>query len=279
MNNADMNHTDIQNCNIIRDLLPSYLDNLCTADTRQAVEGHLSQCSTCQALADMMHTAYFVTEQTESAEIDYLKKVRKHFIKKESCIAAALTASALLGLYLSFSKYGYPAIKLCYLLLPCMLICTNMLFPSYLLGCKTPKSQKTAVAAGILLTCYGIFIHFHYLTNGQVWSSQDYGPFHLKPAQLGPFLSTQFLVIALYLTVLYLYGIYRTIHRKTVSCFYMNIYLTCGFITLGENLTLKTFSPSLAAYQKLLIWNVLIFLLEGMVLTGFLYILKKKACR
>jgi len=43
-----MSKTTKLSCNIIKDLLPSYLEDLCTADTKHAVEEHLSECSTCK---------------------------------------------------------------------------------------------------------------------------------------------------------------------------------------------------------------------------------------
>lgn len=37
-----------KNCNIIKDLLPLYVDNACSNDTRTLVESHLKECDNCQ---------------------------------------------------------------------------------------------------------------------------------------------------------------------------------------------------------------------------------------
>ncbi len=37
------------NCDIVRDLLPSYLDGICSESSRKAVEQHTSECRECQA--------------------------------------------------------------------------------------------------------------------------------------------------------------------------------------------------------------------------------------
>lgn len=34
-------------CEIIQDLLPLYVDNACSPDSRKAVEAHLNQCPAC----------------------------------------------------------------------------------------------------------------------------------------------------------------------------------------------------------------------------------------
>ena len=35
-------------CEIIRDLIPLYLDKVCSEDSRKLVEDHLSECSECR---------------------------------------------------------------------------------------------------------------------------------------------------------------------------------------------------------------------------------------
>ena len=41
-------------CNIIQDLLPLYLDNACSAESRELVEEHLEQCAACRKQKEMM---------------------------------------------------------------------------------------------------------------------------------------------------------------------------------------------------------------------------------
>lgn len=43
-----------KNCNIIRDMLPLYIDDVVCSDTREWVEEHLTQCSECALLADKL---------------------------------------------------------------------------------------------------------------------------------------------------------------------------------------------------------------------------------
>ena len=63
----------IINCNLIRDLLPSYLDDICTQDTKAAVNQHLADCPQCRDLAKMMQETDLISEQTQIIELDYLK--------------------------------------------------------------------------------------------------------------------------------------------------------------------------------------------------------------
>lgn len=63
-------------CEIIRDLLPSYADGLTGGVTNRAVEAHLENCTECsEALLRMREPE--CKEQPPAPEVDYLKKVRR----------------------------------------------------------------------------------------------------------------------------------------------------------------------------------------------------------
>lgn len=42
-------------CNIIEDLLPLYVDDMVSEDSRQLVEEHLKECTTCQKMMEDMY--------------------------------------------------------------------------------------------------------------------------------------------------------------------------------------------------------------------------------
>ena len=45
---------DMMKCNIIRDLFPSYIDNLTSEESNQMIEEHLEECRECQTYLDAM---------------------------------------------------------------------------------------------------------------------------------------------------------------------------------------------------------------------------------
>lgn len=68
------------NCNIIKDLLPSYIDGICSEDTVQVIEEHLPKCEDCkQTLKTMQQqTDYVQTIPEEVAKaITPFKKINK----------------------------------------------------------------------------------------------------------------------------------------------------------------------------------------------------------
>lgn len=282
-----MNDMNKQNCNIIRDLLPSYLDHICTPDTKKAVDEHLSACSSCRDLAALMRETAFTSERIEAAEIDYMKKTKRHFIKKGSFGSILPAVFVLLGLFTSIRNHNSSAkaIHIYYLLLPCLLAATKALCPFEASQRHQLKnSWKLLTCLGILLTCWCIFIISFSYSRSDTWLRQGYCLFHLKPEQLGLFLHWQLLAILFYLTILYLAGIYHSLCGKPFSYLSMSICLTGGFIILGEDLSLKCLSDA-SSGLRFLTEMVMVFLLEGAAVTILAAILekwaqiRKKSCR
>ena len=75
-------------CEVVRDLLPSYVDGLTNDVSNQAVEQHMKTCENCRKLYREMREPMNGDEVSEinneqkanfkvPSEIDYLKKIRK----------------------------------------------------------------------------------------------------------------------------------------------------------------------------------------------------------
>lgn len=101
-------------CAVIKDLLPSYAEDLTSPETSGLVREHLEECPDCEAVYEAMHGE--IPPETEgdcgiaadSSEVDYLKKVRNTGRKK---IIASVLAVLLLAGGAVFAKvylYGSP---------------------------------------------------------------------------------------------------------------------------------------------------------------------------
>ena len=69
------------NCNIIRDLLPSYVDDICSEDSRHLIEEHLESCEQCRTQLELLKDTTLIDEQGEQKQIFYLKKIKRHYEK------------------------------------------------------------------------------------------------------------------------------------------------------------------------------------------------------
>ena len=73
-------------CDIIKDILPLYVDDVVSMDTRTMVEEHLAECENCKKEAEAMSKAIKIplhkTVEKEQAEV--LKNLKKTFKNKKS---------------------------------------------------------------------------------------------------------------------------------------------------------------------------------------------------
>ena len=79
-------------CDVIEDLLPLYVDDMVSEDSRQLVEEHLKECTTCQKMMEEMKKENSLGHgkeglaDAERKAIEPLKKIRrKDPAKTNSC--------------------------------------------------------------------------------------------------------------------------------------------------------------------------------------------------
>lgn len=86
---------ELNDCKIIRDLFPSYIDGLTNETTNQYIEEHLKDCEDCKkALENMKKDIKLNTTKKSSDEVNYIKK----FNKKMRTLKIILTVILLIFL-------------------------------------------------------------------------------------------------------------------------------------------------------------------------------------
>ena len=83
-------------CEIVEDLIPSYIDSLTSEVTNKAVREHLSQCDKCKNKLESMTEPYSEDKiEREKKEIDFLKKNRRKNIRTKliSLLAVVLVVA------------------------------------------------------------------------------------------------------------------------------------------------------------------------------------------
>lgn len=88
-------------CEIVRDLLPSYVDGLTSSITNKTLQEHLADCTDCAAALQRMKEPD-PQEVLPAAEVDYLKKIRIHIRRTSLLIGIGLM---LLGMSLLSYRY------------------------------------------------------------------------------------------------------------------------------------------------------------------------------
>lgn len=84
-------------CDVIRDLLPVYADDLASDATRQVVDEHLKDCQSCREALKAMRSPEPERAEAEQKELDFLQTARKRGLRSRLIVALAillLTAAA-----------------------------------------------------------------------------------------------------------------------------------------------------------------------------------------
>lgn len=94
-------------CKIIEDLLPLYIDEVCSEDSKKIIEEHLSQCSKCEENFKKMKMSYISEENIEInlKEAESIKNLsekwnRKIFLAKLKGVVSTLVFVSLLLLFI-----------------------------------------------------------------------------------------------------------------------------------------------------------------------------------
>ena len=66
-------------CSIINDLIPLYMDNAASEESRALVESHISECSDCRNIMESMNT---VVNDISDKDAALFKRVKNGFRKK-----------------------------------------------------------------------------------------------------------------------------------------------------------------------------------------------------
>lgn len=91
-----MNKND---CKIVQDLLPNYIDKLTTSETNDFIENHLSECKECTSIYENMKNDFETENKKESKKvINFIKKYNKKMkILKLIILTIVVVYLAILG--------------------------------------------------------------------------------------------------------------------------------------------------------------------------------------
>lgn len=93
-------------CDIIRDMLPLYHDDVCSDASRRMVEEHLSECPACETLLRNMEDTTFdahLREETDQVVGHYTKQVKRKSLTAGLAIASVLAVPILVCLIVNIA--------------------------------------------------------------------------------------------------------------------------------------------------------------------------------
>lgn len=267
---------DRTNCNIIKDLLPSYMDAVCSEDSRKLVEVHLNGCRECRNLMEMMTATEIVSEKTGDRQIDYMKKIRQEYTKKNIVSFVLLVICLIMGLMMGLSSYRFVYINLyyCYIIVPIIMTGIYLILSGRWIKGRHTKWEFVMGGIGGLLIIYCIALRLAavYYVKGMEEGVSISGK---TPDKIGLFFHWQLLFIIGIQTAMMIIDITASFKTRMFHGILMDIHgmgacLAFAFYhTLSKLTTLEEFKE---------IWNrsFLIVLAEGILLAVTVMILRRK---
>lgn len=207
------------NCNIIRDLLPSYIDEITSEESNHIIEEHFRECDSCRQAYESLKKNDFVSNKTDEWMLRYFKNIRQKEIMERAVLVFVTVCMVILQTFYNFCgalRFRSPGI---------LLIINCVLYPVYgvilLRGLAAYKEQKPSSKRGqmvfvgeMLSILYMTLILFYVVMK---CGMQNAYPFGLNGNQVGVFVAVQILILALLYILVLVAHIFFCRKRKNYS--------------------------------------------------------------
>lgn len=266
------------NCNIIRDLLPSYVDNICCEDSRHLIEEHISGCEQCRTKLELLKSTELTDEEGEQKRISYLKKIKRHYDKGMISLVF-LTLMVIGGFLFMIYNYGLAGSILPYIIFPLMLVAAYCLTPDSPLADKRTKFSGILVIGSILVSILMMIYYAVFVFQCSISTEKgETGPFGIPLYETGPYLEKRLIFMTVVQLGMFIlsnilifrgYRIHKSIHGLTLT----GVWLAAGYICTLHNLStvegLYRLSAAMTVY----------FVIEGVVFSAAAFVFAKKVLK
>lgn len=228
---ADM---DKMNCDIISDLVPSYLDGICTKATKQCVEEHLKSCDKCRQLVTFYREQSLSGKNMEQKGVDGLKKIKSLLKFQRLAYYLTLGGILLLILWMLLVKKFYYFTGSVLPILHVVCICATLISGIGHKGKKGPGVTdylSGAVSLGIDIYFTVIFFHLVSRIHGEAETV-----FGMSLHEIGPFLEKQIIAAIILQGILIVRTLNNILHRERACNWLLCLNLSGIFLVLRFNL-------------------------------------------
>lgn len=259
------------NCDVIRDLLPSYLDGICSDASRELVDGHLQECDACRNLVEQMRVTAFESGRTQQMEIDYMRKVRRHFGNGSRILFMLLAVVLVAGFGILLWHYGDVPMELYYVVQPVLTVSVYLAFSGEWKRAERVRWKWGFGAVGLAIACYSIIL----LLVVVAWAQADVLPFGMQPADWGPFVYRQLLTGAFVQAILLMLAIHISTKTRNACPLLPDLHITGGCIALAMNSLLKNMN-TLEGFKEQMFQGLAVLIAEGCALMVLLLFLERR---
>lgn len=225
-------------CDIIKDLLPSYVDNICSEASKEWIEEHIAECEECRATAEVLKTTEISSKKLDFAQVDATKKVKKKQFGS-SIVILSLCMFVMLVTASVFAE-GNSAVAhlVLYAELPVCMVITWFVNRGRQAKRSWDKWDTVSLVAAVLASVYGIAMMF-YVTGETLGGNLILG---LGLHEIGPFLQLQLVGSAVVCLGIYIVQMVRMYRKGSTNSAVLSLCLMGVFLMLAYNVYLHQLS-------------------------------------
>lgn len=238
----------MKECNIVKDLLPLYIEELCSEDSREYVEAHLGKCKECKESLEYLKYSELCVETVEKKEVNGFKKLERYISGRILMGYFLFLVAVILGVVILLCTVPQVPKEVYYVLMPLTMVATGVTFYSTMFTAESGRVPcKRLIVQGILLLGSSFFM-FYMIQAVKI----DRIPFGIPVYEIGPLVNAIFrtgIVVSLVIFVSYLYQVGR---KKVKYSLWCNLSILCMFLDLLYDSFLYQMSNPQTAVEYLL---------------------------
>lgn len=251
------------NCEIVKDLIPSYVDGICSRSSREAVEEHVKICGECRESLETLRRTALGGDKFDQGELDLMKKVKRHYVRKSLLIVGGMALAMLLFGNLFDLKLWYSE-NLYYILFPTIALGTYALLLEYPKGNVKGGKRLALSGVSVLGILYGTILAL--VLWGKIrtdWAHPEINAASLELSRLGHLAEYQLMGIIIGELVIFAWFVADSIKNEHALDSLHIISLLGAFLNMILRLALRNMSNP-ATLCRAVAQMLVIVLLEGL---------------
>ena len=217
------------NCNITKDLLPLYIEEICSEDSLKYVDEHLQECEECRKTCALLKKTELTDLATVKQEINALKKLKKSITEKILYLYLLCIITIVVIVFLLMVHVNTLTNYVCFFLMPLTMLITCAAFSQQTSPTSLSLRWKWLFAVQSILILYSIVLMFVVMESALFASPPPCMPL----VKTGPFLATQFTIISTASLVLLIVHLYQATMKKGCYTPISNVSILCIFLNLN----------------------------------------------
>lgn len=225
-------------CGIVQDLIPSYVDGVCSASSKQCVEEHTKDCEECRTFLEECRTVEFSGKVLEEQQLDGLRKVKKKLKLQNMFSYGLLLVVIVFAMYFFTTNIGAIGVRWYYGLYGVAVAATFVVTMQGKVNVRYEKVEKVMAVLSSVAIAYALFWYCFMMIpvgNGNV-------PLGLELGQVGPFLHRQTGIALTVEITVFAYSMIRYMKWDIVCRGTLLVSLTGMFFILAQTTLLGSLS-------------------------------------